>query len=192
MERTAEYWNSRYQENNIPWDICQVSPAIKKIIEGLDKNTSVLVPGAGHAHEAIYMHRAGFKNVFVCDWAEASFRYLRENTEGFPESHLLCGDFFLLEGSYDLILEQTFFCAIDPSKRTDYLLTAKRLLKDGGMVAGLLFASHFPKQGPPFGGTKEEYLDLFKPHFDILSMELAQNSISPRLGNELLFKMKKK
>ncbi|MBX2846521.1 MAG: hypothetical protein KTR13_09960, partial [Saprospiraceae bacterium] len=37
----------------------------------------------------------------------------------------------------------------------------------------------------PFGGSKEEYLSYFEPHFNIKTFEKAYNSILPRQGNEL-------
>ncbi|MBI5915222.1 MAG: SAM-dependent methyltransferase, partial [Bacteroidetes bacterium] len=93
---------------------------------------------------------------------------------------------------FDLMLEQTFFCAIPPSLRTDYVNKAAQLLPPGKTLAGLLFASHFGKPGPPFGGTEAEYRKLFSPHFFIEAMEMCKNSILPRTGNELFFQLIRK
>ncbi len=193
MDLNAGFWNKRYLEKDIPWDIGHISPPLKDLIDKVgDKNSKVLIPGAGRAFEAVYMHKTGFARVYVCDWADRSFEYLKDNTEGFPENHLICGDFFEIDDQFDLIIEQTFFCSLHPGQRSRYVQQVNSLLKEGGTLAGLFFASHFERPGPPFGGTEKEYRMLFEPFFDIEIMEASQNSILPRLGNELYFKMKKK
>ena len=193
-ERDAAYWNSRYCDQNIPWDIGGIAPALKNKIDRHlpDKNIHILIPGAGSAHEAIYLHQAGFRNVWVCDWAEDAFGHLKANCPDFPTQHLLIGDFFQLDIKVDLIVEQTFFCAINPDQRPDYVKKAAELLKKNGVLFGLLFASEFERQGPPFGGTKEIYEAHFAPYFDIQTLEITTESIKPRLGNELFIELRKK
>lgn len=193
MELNKNFWNERYAQADTPWDIGYVSPALKTFIDALpDKNIRVLIPGAGRAYEAVYLFRQGFQQVFVCDWAEESFRQLKTMVPDFPANQLLCTDFFELEGTFDLMLEQTFFCAIPPSLRTDYVNKAAQLLPSGKTLAGLLFASHFGIPGPPFGGTDAEYRKLFSPHFFIEAMEMCKNSILPRAENELFFQLIRK
>jgi hypothetical protein len=38
---------------------------------------------------------------------------------------------------------------------------------------------------PPFGGSKEDYTELFANKFDLKVMEWAYNSIKPRRNSEL-------
>ena len=59
-------------------------------------------------------------------------------------------------------------------------------------VGHLFFAQEMPGEGPPHGGTKEEYMELFQSHFEILEMDISPYSIPPRMGRELLFRMRKK
>lgn len=186
------FWEQRYVHHDTPWDIGQVSPAIKHFIDGItDKSTRILIPGAGKSHEALYLHQHGFEQVHVCDWAPSAFDSLREHAPDFPEEHLWVSDFFELALEVDLILEQTFFCAIHPKLRTDYVQKADELLSGKGELAGLLFAQPFPFEGPPFGGTREEYKDLFSTHFEILSLAPSSLSVTPRLGNELFLHLRK-
>lgn len=188
MNLDARYWQSRYEEGNTPWDIDGISPAMLEYMTNLPSTElRVLIPGAGKAHEAAWLNMHGFQHVFVCDWAEGAFETFRHIVTDFPPHHMLVGDFFELIGEYDLILEQTFFCAIDPSLRSEYAKKCASLLNQGGKLAGLLFASVFDHPGPPFGGTKAEYLKIFEPHFNIIQMEISKKSIQPRLGNELFF-----
>lgn len=193
MELDQSYWQSRYQHKNTPWDIGQVSPPLKEYAGGLtDKNLRILIPGAGEAYEATYLHKLGFRQVFVLDWAMSAFDHLRLAAPDFPLENMLCNDFFALEGQFDLVLEQTFFCAIDPALRAAYVTKMASLLPSGGILAGLLFANHFENDGPPFGGTKKEYSALFEEAFYIKQMEIAKNSILPRMNNELFFELIKK
>jgi hypothetical protein len=84
-----------------------------------------------------------------------------------------------------LILEQTFFCALEPSLRKAYAEKIHSILNLDGKLVGVLFNCEFEKQGPPFGGTKSEYLTLFESYFEVHKMEDCYNSIQPRKGNEL-------
>lgn len=104
---------------------------------------------------------------------------------------LIHGDFFNHIGSYDLILEQTFFCAIDPALRENYTIKMHSLLKQNGKLVGLLFNKHFDIN-PPFGGDIKSYKQLFENLFRIEIMEPCYNSIIPRNGTELFFKLIKK
>ena len=94
-------------------------------------------------------------------------------------------DFFDLTGKFDLILEQTFFCALDPDVRRNYVIKMHDLLQPKGKLAGLLFGCEFEKAGPPFGGNSDSYHALFQDLFEIQIMEPCYNSIPPRQGNEL-------
>ncbi len=190
---SANYWNQRYLNVNTPWDIGSISTPLQNYFDGLvDKDLRILIPGAGKAHEAIYLHRQGFSNVYVCDWASSAFDLLREEVPDFTEEHLLIGDFFDLELPIDLVVEQTFFCAINPSLRTKYVQKMHQLLSDKGKLVGLLFANEFNKPGPPFGGTASQYRSLFAPYFDIINLDIALDSIKPRLGNELFVLLQKR
>jgi len=99
--------------------------------------------------------------------------------------------FFEHEGNYDLILEQTFFCALDPELREKYVEKVTALLNPRAKIAGVLFQFPLTEVGPPFGGSKEEYRTLFQNQFEIKTLETANNSIKPRLGNELFLSLSK-
>lgn len=192
MKLDAAYWDERYVQGTIPWDIGYASPAIKRYFEKVDKKAKILIPGAGKAYEAAWLMEQGFTTVYVCDWAEHAIAYLIEKVPDFPKEHLIVGDFFKLEDQFDYIIEQTFFCALDPSMREAYTQKMHELLKPGGKLVGLLFASYFEKDGPPFGGTKDAYLQLFTPYFKVLHMDITPHSIPPRMGNELFFETERK
>lgn len=183
---TDKYWNNRYETNDFGWDLGEVSAPLKKYIEQLNnKNLKILIPGAGNAYEAELLFRLGFKNVHVLDFAELPLQNIKKRLPDFPDSQLIQQDFFEHQDQYDLIIEQTFFCAINPRLRERYAKHMKTLLKPNGKLVGLLFNDVLNSDKPPFGGSKEEYEKLFPELFDIKKMEPCYNSIKPREGREL-------
>ena len=188
-----DFWSSRYKEGNTGWDIGHISTPLKEYINQLNhKELKILIPGAGNSYEAEYLFNNGFREVYVCDIAEEPLKNLKERIPDFPDDQLLNKDFFELEASFDLILEQTFFCALPVNKRAEYAKQMHSLLKPEGILAGLLFNFELKPDGPPFGGSKAEYLTYFSPYFKIDILEPCYNSIPPRQGNELFFKFRKK
>ena len=187
----ADYWNARYQENRVGWDIGYPSTPLKSYIDQLEnKSIAILIPGGGNAYEAQYLFENGFENVTVVDIAETAKKGFMQRFPQFPENRFLVKDFFELESKFDLILEQTFFCALNPSLRKAYVEKMFELLQPNGKLVGVLF--DFPlDSGPPFGGSKEEYQGYFSQYFKIDILERCYNSIPPRMGNELFFKLRK-
>ena len=187
------YWNHKYISKETGWDIGYVSAPLKNYIDQLeDKNIKILIPGGGHSYEAEYLHKQGFLNVYIADISRVALQNFQTRVPDFPKECLLHLDFFDIENSFDLILEQTFFCAIDPSLRSKYALNANRLLKENGKLTGLLFDAPMNTDLPPFGGNKKEYLEIFEPYFNIEIIERSYNSIDERSGMELFIKMIKK
>jgi SAM-dependent methyltransferase len=182
-----DYWQNRYLSNQAGWDLGSASdPIIQYVNQLINKDISILIPGCGNAYEAEYLIKNGFHDVTVIDLAEAPLANLKNRVPEFPASKLLKGDFFELNKQFDLIIEQTLFCAIDPKLRQAYIKKMSDLLTVNGKFVGLLFNREF-EGGPPFGGNKEEYLNCFSSHFQSLIMEPCYNSIPPRKGAELFF-----
>ncbi len=188
-----DFWNSQYLNEKTGWDLGEVSPPIKNYIDQLnDKNISILIPGCGNTYEAAYLLQQGFTNVTVIDIAPALIATLQQKFSDNPHIKIIQGDFFQHEGQYDLIIEQTFFCALNPSLRKEYVAKMKTLLKPEGRLAGVLFSKAFDFEGPPFGGTANEYLQLFENDFHLKTFDTCYNSVAPRMGNELFICFVKK
>ena len=131
----------------------------------------------------------------LVDFAPAPIKAFAERYPDFPPEQLICADFFSLSAvqyQFDWILEQTFFCAINPSRRDEYVAHMARLLKPQGKLVGLLFNMDFGRQEPPFGGSEEEYQQRFQSHFDIEIMAPSYNSHPARQGSELFIKLRAK
>lgn len=190
---SPEFWNNLYKSGSTGWDIGYIATPIKEYFSQLTrKNYQILVPGAGNGYDVGYLYQQGFSNVFLLDFAQEAINNFKKSFLYFPESQIICGDFFKHHGQYDFIIELTFLSSLNPDLRNKYVEKMSELLKPGGKLIGLLFNHHFNSEFPPFGGTLEEYSKLFSKYFVINRMELAYNSIKPRLGRELFINLSKK
>lgn len=191
------YWSGRYAANRTGWDAGTITPPLRQYFDQLGPadHRRILVPGAGRAYEAEYLHKKGFTDVVVADIALEALQALQQRVPDFPATHLLHKDFFSLQPAppFDMLVEQTFFCALDPALRPAYAAQCANLLRPGGTVVGLLFETDFGDSSePPFGGTREEYQAYFEPYFNFMHFDTAYNSLQPRQGRELFICLKKK
>ena len=192
MPYKKDFWHTKWEQQLTGWDIGYVSTPIKEYIDQLEnKELKILIPGSGNSYEGEYLFKKGFKNITLLDFSNLPFENLRKRCPEFPEDSLVTGDFFKHTGSYDLIIEQTFFSSFKPQFRKQYAEKIHELLNQGSKLAGLLFGIELYHDQPPFGGDKAEYLNLFTPLFKIKTMEIAYNSIIPRMGNELFMILEK-
>lgn len=190
------YWQQRYEAGQTGWDTGRITPPLRNYFNRIGKSDGrrILIPGAGRGYEAEFLHRAGWPQVLVADLAPAALQALQARVPDFPAAHLLLTDFFALEPSppFDLIVEQTFFCALDPVLRPAYARQCARLLRPGGTLTGLLFDTEFSQPGPPFGGSREEYRAYFEPYFNFVQFDTAPDSLPPRQGRELFICLERK
>jgi SAM-dependent methyltransferase len=191
QEPNAQFWENRWTNREIGWDLGEVSPPIKEYIgQYKNKNHRILIPGCGNAHEAEYLINEGFTDITLIDISPTATAILQEKFTDSPQVKIVCEDFFEHNGEYDLILEQTFFCAISPTLRKKYVEKMRSLLSEEGKLVGVLFNVEFEKQGPPFGGFQSDYQSLFEKHFDFKSFEPCYNSALPRADSELFIILK--
>ncbi|OEK03801.1 SAM-dependent methyltransferase [Roseivirga sp. 4D4] len=190
VDLNEQFWTDKYQKDQMGWDIGYVSTPLKGYFDQIDdKSLKILIPGAGNAYEAEYLWNNGFTNVYVVDISEEPLTRFIKRVPDFPKDQLLNVDFFQLEDRFDLIIEQTFFCALDPKLRAQYVEKMHNLLRPNGVLVGLMFKIPLFDDRPPFGGNESEYRLLFSDRFSIDIMEEAYNSITARAGSELFIKM---
>jgi SAM-dependent methyltransferase len=194
----AAYWQARYAApGRAGWDAGRITPPLQAYFDQLEVQPQprILIPGAGRAYEAEYLHRLGFGHVVVVDLAPEPLAALAARVPDFPTHNLWQGDFFNLgeTESFDLLIEQTFFCALAPALRPAYAQQCAQLLKPGGKLVGLLFDTAFAGAiEPPFGGSREEYAAYFEPYFRFIHFDTAYNSLPARAGRELFICLQKK
>ncbi len=189
---TEQYWEKRHREGDTPWNIGKSSPPLVAYMSQVkNKNISVLIPGAGDIHDAAAFLGLGFTHITICDISQTAIQHMKHTLGEDARIQYILGDFFTLEGQYDLIIEQTFFCALEPSLRKNYVAKMAALLKKGGKLVGVLFNRTFEEAGPPWGGHAEEYINLFEPILHINKLEMCYNSVAQRQGSELFFIVEK-
>jgi cyclopropane fatty-acyl-phospholipid synthase-like methyltransferase len=186
-----EDWQRHYDEGDLGWDLGQVAPPFIKLFESktiLPGKT--LIPGCGRGHEVIYLAENGFE-VTAVDYSPGAVNHLKSTVQ---ERNLKCEvlnmDFFGIDsahnGVYDLLIEQTFFCAISPEQRSSYVSTVARALKKGGMLAGLFYHTGEEEGGPPFNTTREDIKKYFSDSFEIRQLSKAEDSAEQRKNKEWL------
>jgi thiopurine S-methyltransferase len=192
MNLSESFWENKYKLNKIGWDLGEVSPPLKAYFDQLtNKDLKILIPGGGNSHEAEYLFKNGFKNVYVVDLSKTALDNLKRRVPNFPDVQLILGDFFNLNTTFDLVIEQTFFCAINISLRENYALKMKELLNKNGKLVGLMFDAVLNEKHPPFGGNKKEYTTYFESHFSMDIFTKCYNSFHNRQGMELFVKFVK-
>ncbi|MFM8178868.1 MAG: class I SAM-dependent methyltransferase, partial [Candidatus Kapaibacterium sp.] len=163
---SSDYWSGRYRSGDAPWDLREetaVFAALRRtdplFMPRSDESRSVLVPGCGYGHDALSFARHGF-HVTAVDFAPEPLVRLRAEADR-ADLHLavLERDVFTLGwdlgGSFDIILEYTCYCALDPSRREEYVRTLGAVTKPGGLVAGLFWPApttcwvSWPTSPPP-------------------------------------------
>jgi hypothetical protein len=192
MDLNETYWTDKYLNHQTGWDIGYPSPAIVDYFKTVEnKEARILVPGGGNGHEVKALAEMGFRNIILLDFALPPLQRFADNMPEFPRNQLIKADFFEHEGTYDYIVEQTFFCALKPSLRESYVQKMDQLLAVDGLLIGLLFNIPLNNDHPPFGGERAAYELLFKTTFSISKLEKCTNSIPQRSGNEFFIEMKR-
>lgn len=194
QELNKSYWEDRYRHLDIPWDLGNPAPWIFEIVRNqlLLPHHRILVPGAGNGHEVVWLWQHGFRNITVIDIARQPLDKIRQVLPEFPSEQLVEDDFFNHYSRYDRILEQTFFCAINPELRDRYVAHMAALLIDKGILTGVLFDFPLTEKGPPFGGSASEYTERFSELFHIKELGPCLYSAPGRMGKELFAIFEKK
>jgi SAM-dependent methyltransferase len=181
-----EYWETRYQTQDMPWEKGAPSPGLVDFVEAntqLARGT-VAVPGCGTGHDVLVWSQAGF-NSYGFDIAPSAIRQATARAQAagvtarFQTADFLRGD---PPFRFDWIWEHTLFCAILPDERERYVEAVLRWLKPGGQYLAVNYLIP-DTDGPPFGTTRDELWDRFSPHFN-LAREYVPRSYPNREGLE--------
>jgi methyl halide transferase len=187
-------WDERYRTGDTPWDKGAAAPPLLELLDRLGTDIfgsgTVLVPGCGLGYDVRALAGKGIRAIGLDISQEAMQR-----AGVFPlvgeESYEL-GDFldpnWRKGRKYGAIWEHTCFCAIDPSRRSDYAEAAAEVLEDGGLLAGVFYLNPFGAGeraiGPPFGTSVEELEKLFSPCFEKVGSWVPERAYPGREGKE--------
>jgi 3-hydroxyisobutyrate dehydrogenase-like beta-hydroxyacid dehydrogenase/SAM-dependent methyltransferase len=164
----AAAWDQRYRDGQDGWELGTAAPPLAAFLREDPRRPlppgRVLVPGCGRGHEATLLAELGFAAIGLDISGEALREARRLHGPDRPALRWLQADLLdpaalaaagLADGSLRGVVEHTCFCAIDPTRRPDYLRAVTRLLAPGGWVLGL-FWCHGRPGGPPFGSDPQE------------------------------------
>ena len=188
-------WQKHYDENDLAWDLGGVAePFVRLLEERSLPEGRLIIPGCGQGHEVLFFAERGWRVTGV-DFASGAVGLLRQAlVDRKLEASILHQDFFQLDdshnGQYDVLLEQTFFCAISPDQRASYVDTVSRILKSGATLAGVFYETG-EEGGPPFNTTEADIRQYFSHGFDIQRLERCIFSHERRQGKEWLAVMRK-
>ncbi len=188
-------WEALYQANNTFWDHGVASPGL---IDYLASNPALqpgeaLVPGCGRGHDARALAKASW-SVTGLDLAPSSVPMAERlaDEEGLTINYRI-GNFLSDEPPqpFDLVFEHTLFCAIPPTRRSEYVQALLHWLKPGGLYLAVNYMITDDKDAPPFSTTTAELDAHFGEQFELLR-RWTPRSYESREGKELMNEWKMK
>lgn len=196
-EIDAMDWELNYQNNDTPWERGEPAPPLVEYLETNQIGGRVLVPGCGLGHDVRLLAAHGCDALGV-DLSSTALG----KAETFPKpdggsvsyqlSDFLDPENNLPDAHFDYVFEHTCFCAIDPSRRIDYLRAVCRVLKPGGHLLAILFTHLDGEEGPPFPTSTDEVQTLFASHFEIARHWRPTRAYAGRENEESMYLMKRR
>lgn len=191
-----QFWEDIYLADDAGWDLGGVTPIFESIANEI-KPGNVCILGCGCGYDSVMFAQKGF-DVTAVDFAPSAINALNVLAkESKVNIQIIQSDIFSLipehVNTFDYIIEQTCFCAIDPTLRQEYERLVKNLLKPGGKLIGLWFPLDKPIDdgGPPWGTTVDEVKSIFKNGWTIERDEFLDLSIKSRKGREKMIIFRK-
>jgi methyl halide transferase len=187
------FWDALFQSGRDGWELGRPAPPLLRwFLAHSPRGQRVLVVGAGRGNDALLLHELGAQ-VTALDFSDEALTALQARAvAGHADVKLLKQDLFTLSGGdWDVVVEHTCFCAIDPDRRDEYVTAVAAALRPGGELIGL-FWDHGRPGGPPFTTTRDELERRFSARFDWISDEVPRDSVAARQGQELLIQLRKR
>jgi SAM-dependent methyltransferase len=193
------FWAAHYRAGSDRWDLGGPTPSlVEYLARSAPPRGRVAVPGCGRGHDIRVLARLGYE-VHGFDFAPDAVSAAR-NLAAREGLTVTIGerDVFGLgadhAAAFDGVWEYTSFCAVDPTRRPDYVEVVATILKPGGW----LLACFFPVRdvvaavGPPFSATRAEIERLFAPHFAFEETRVPATSADGRAVLEWLVRARRR
>ena len=192
-----EYWENSYQSGEMGWDLGKPTPIFDNWIKTQKEPLSICILGAGNGWDALHFAEKGHE-VTAVDFAESAVLNMKmAAAKRVLKLDVLHLDIFDLDKmfthSFDIVLEYTCFCAIDPDKRDNYIRIVNHILNQSGKFVGLLFPidKELNDDGPPYGVDQDVTIKLFSKYFTLITKKIPTLSIERREGREIFVIFKK-
>ena len=190
-------WDQRYRQGNTPWDKGRASPALIYWLKNYPGRISghILIPGCGTGHDVRAIADAeSTSSPLGIDISSTAIATCLQNKVHDNEQYEQTDLFHLsrkFHAAFDWVWEHTCYCAIDPSKRPQYVSAIASALKPGGIFLGIFYLNPeidatTPNDGPPHGTSIEDVKSLFfaASDFVLLDSEKPNACYPGREGRE--------
>jgi SAM-dependent methyltransferase len=188
-------WEERYQSGDTPWEKGTPSPPLLEWLARHEIRGRVLVPGCGSGHDVRALARAGADPVGI-DLAPSAILQADAHPRVGAERYEAANLFELpghLIGAFDWVFEHTCFCAIDPSRRSEYVAGVVAALKPHGRLLAVFYIDpDHDEAGPPFRVSREEIARHFGGHFEEITAYVPELAHPGREGRELVCVLRRK
>jgi len=182
MATNLEYWQSRWQKDDTPWDLGGPHPLVEALLRqaqeaGLLRPAARLyVPGCGAAHDAAFFAQKDFI-VTAADFVPEALAAARKTYGHLKNLQFMEDDALAAPAgspAYDAVFDRAMLCALDPSQRPAFIAAIARRLRPCGLFLSLPFYrfAQTPRDGgPPFALQLEEMVTLLRPFFSLAIAE---------------------
>lgn len=187
-------WKDAWDEGRTPWDAGASPPVLEKLRRaGELPEGRVLVPGCGAGYDVLTL--AGpERHVVGLDLAPGAVEACeaRRVEQGFPAEHAQFreGNFFQFEPDepFDLVVDYTFLCAIEPDRRVEWARKMAEVIVEGGELLTVIFpvVDKPADEGPPYPLSPELVWQLLKDNFEQITLRPIVESNPGREGKEWL------
>jgi SAM-dependent methyltransferase len=198
MSQPSMDWNERYRAGDAPWDKGRAHPLLSaERLLPEDHAGRILLPGCGRGWDVDeWARQCPRAEIIGVDLSAIALGDAAARFAGRPGIRFITGDFLdpaamaAAVGPVDVIWEHTCFCAIPPGRRPDYAATAGRLLRPGGLLAGVFFLDlDDGGSGPPWNCPEEELRRWFGADFEVEAPRPIKTTYEGREGEERLVRM---
>ena len=148
-----DFWNPRYETGRMPWDFGGVPAALTDFLATHPAGGRVLIPGCGSGYELGAFAAAGY-DALAIDFSPAAVARAQRRLGAPLAQRVLLGDFFQHDfaGTFDLVYERTFLCALPPDLRPAFARRMAALIRPGSSLAGFFYFDDTAlADGPPWG-----------------------------------------
>ncbi len=196
IEDLPQFWEDIYLADDAGWDLGGPTPIFRFIADDISAG-KLCILGCGKGYDAVMFAERGFE-VTAIDFAPSAVNAVEKLARKYDvKIKIIQNDIFSLTPEYlntfEYVLEQTCFCAINPKRRKEYERLVYSILKVGGKLIGLWFPldKSVKEGGPPFGMSISEVKHFFRKSWEIEREEFSDLSIEPRKNREKLIIFKK-
>lgn len=180
---TRERFTSSYDGEPPPWDIGRPQPDLVKVFDELALGGSVLDLGCGTGENVLELARRGL-TAWGLDATPKAIKAAEQKRDerGLTATFVLCDalDLAPLARTFDTVLDCGLFHVIDDEERIRYVAELPKVLRRGGRLLMIGFATNHRGRGPR-GYSAEELRRCFAEGFEELWIRETrfEDSLSP-------------